>query len=167
MGHLHEIGHLHRFSFSCATRPPAACQAAACGPTADSRLASARYRRRSPKEGTGTAWHTPPVPPAADRAVKLRQSGGIFLAIRNVFWYYRHRATRSLFLCPAEAGAVSHDTDDKGGLHVDRKSAARGQSGNVPTTTTTNTDYAHGAGAAKGRGGRIGARRARKACLSA
>ena len=69
------------------------------------------------------------MPPCRGRAVKLRQSGGIFLAIRNVFWYYRHRATRSLFLCPTEARAVSHDTDDKGGLHVDRKSAARGNRG--------------------------------------
>ena len=73
-----------------------------------------------------------------DGEALLRQSGGIFLAIRNVFWYYRHRATRSLFLCPAEAGAVSHDANDKGGHHVDRKSAARGNRGTF-TTTTTNT----------------------------
>ena len=37
--HLHEIGHLDRFTFSWPTRPPAACQAAARGPSADSRLA--------------------------------------------------------------------------------------------------------------------------------
>ena len=89
-------------------------------------MASARARTRPPVVANqpgpahGQRWR-PSVTP--------RQSRGIFLAIRNVFWYYRHRATRSLFLCPTKARAVSYDTDDKGGLHVDRKSAAWGNRG--------------------------------------